>query len=79
VLQAAEAAGATLPAAAYEVQYARYGLDWVVTSTWLVPTQRMAGDLAAMQWGHALADVLRPLARWPEPQRVSPPALGPTP
>ncbi len=79
VLLAAEAAGAGLPEAAYEVRYARYGLDWVVTSTWLVPTQRMAGDLAAIQWGHALADVLRPLARWPEPQRVSPPALGPTP
>jgi hypothetical protein len=79
VLQAAEAAGATLPAAAYEVQYARYGLDWGVTSTWLVPTHRLAGDLAAVQWGHALANALRPLARWPEPQRVSPPALGPMP
>jgi hypothetical protein len=60
VLQAAEAAGATLPAAAYEVQYARHGLDWVVTSTWLVPTHRLAGDLAAVQWGHALANALRP-------------------
>jgi len=79
VLQAAEAAGATLPAAAYEVQYARYGLDWVVTSTWLVPTHRLAGDLAAVQWGHALANALRPLARWPQPQTVAAPPLGPMP
>ena len=79
VLQAAEAAGATLPAAAYEVQYARHGLDWVVTSTWLVPTHRLAGDLAAVQWGHALANALRPLARWPQPQTVAAPPLGPMP
>jgi len=79
VLQAAEAAGATLPAAAYEVQYARYGLDWVVTSTWLVPTHRLAGDLAAVQWGHALANALRPLARWPQPQTVAALPLGPMP
>jgi hypothetical protein len=62
VLQAAEAAGATLPAAAYEVQYARYGLDWVVTSTWLVPTHRLAGTWrrcsGATRWP-------MPCARWP--------------
>ena len=79
VLQAAEAGGARLPEAAYELRYARYGLDWVVVVTWLVPTQRLAGDLAAIQWGHALADALRPLARWPEPQSVGTPPLGPMP
>ncbi len=78
-LQAAEAAGAMVPEAAWEVHYARYGLDWVVTATWLVPTQRLAGDLAAIQWGHALANGLRPLARWPEPQTVRAPPLGPMP
>lgn len=78
-LQAAQAAGATLPASAYEVRYARYGLDRVVVATWLVPTQRLAGDLAAVQWGHALAHGLRPLAWSSQAQTVSPPPLGPTP
>ncbi len=78
-LQAAQAAGTTLPASAYEVRYARYGLDRVVVATWLVPTQRLAGDLAAVQWGHALAHGLRPLAWSSQAQTVSPPPLGPTP
>lgn len=78
-LQAAQAAGATLPASSYEVHYARYGLDWVVSATWLLPAQRVAGDLAAIQWAHALADGLRPLAREPSGQVVVPPPLGPMP
>ena len=78
-LQAAQAAGAALPAAAYEVRYARYGLDRVVVATWLVPTQRLAGDLAAVQWGHALAHGLRPLAWSSQAQTVSPPPVGPMP
>jgi len=78
-LQAAQAAGATLPASAYEVRYARYGLDRVVVVTWLVPTQRLAGDLAAVQWGHALANGLRPLAWSSQAQSAGAPPLGPTP
>lgn len=76
-LQAAQAAGATLPAAAYEVRYARYGLDRVVLATWLVPTRRLAGDLAAVQWGHALANGLRPMAWSPGAQSAATPPLGP--
>ncbi len=76
-LQAAQAAGATLPAAAYVVRYARYGLDRVVVATWLVPTQRLAGDLAAVQWGHALANGLRPMAWSSEAQNAATPPLGP--
>lgn len=76
-LQAAQAAGATLPAAAYEVRYARYGLDRVVVATWLVPTQRLAGDLAAVQWGHALANGLRPMAWSSEALSAATPPLGP--
>jgi hypothetical protein len=78
-LQAAQAAGATLPGASYEVHYARYGMDWIVAATWLLPTQRVAGDLAVIQWAHALADGLRPLAREPSGQVVVPPPLGPMP
>ena len=78
-LLAAQAAGATMPAAAYEVRYARYGLDRVVVVTWLVPTQRLAGDLAAVQWGHALANGLRPLAWSSQVQSAGTPPLGPTP
>ena len=78
-LQAAQAAGATWPAAAYEVRYARYGLDQVVVATWLVPTQRLAGDLAAVQWGHALANGLRPMAWSSQAQSAGTPPLGPMP
>jgi Flp pilus assembly protein TadD len=60
VLQAAEAAGATLPAAAYEVQYARHGLDWVVTSTWLVPTHRLAGGPGGRAVGPRAGQCLAP-------------------
>jgi hypothetical protein len=78
-LHAARAAGATLPAASYEVHYVRYGLDWVVASTWLLPMQRVAGDLAAVQWALALAEGLRPLGRQSGAQSVTVPPLGPMP
>jgi len=82
-LQAALAAGGTLPAAGYEVHYAHYGMDWMVSATWLLPTQRLAGDLAgdldAIHWAHALANVLRPLGREPGAQEVTVPLPGPMP
>ena len=83
VLQAALAAGAALPAAAYELYYARYDEDWVVSTTWLVPLQRIAGDLAAIQWTQALAaqwpPSLQPVARKPAPLVITAPPLGPVP
>jgi hypothetical protein len=83
VLQAALAAGAALPAAAYELHYARYDEEWVVSATWLVPLQRIAGDLAATQWAQALAAQwppnLPPTARKPAPLVITVPPLGPVP
>jgi hypothetical protein len=83
VLQAALTAGAALPAAAYELHYARYDEEWVVSATWLVPLQRIAGDLAATQWAQALAAQwppnLPPTARKPAPLVIAVPPLGPVP
>jgi hypothetical protein len=83
VLQAALAAGAALPAAAYELHYARYDGDWIVSTAWLVPLQRIAGNLVAIQWAQALAaqwpPSLQPVARKPAPLTITAPPLGPVP
>jgi hypothetical protein len=84
VLQAALAAGASLPSAGYELRFVRYEWDWVVDVTWLVPQCRLAGDLDAMAWLRTLA------AQWPSsnrpwtnpqsgPRAATMPPLGPDP
>ena len=78
-LQAATAAGATLPSASYEVRYANYGMDWAVSVTFLLPLQRLAGDMDAIQWAHGLANSLRRLARAPGLQEATVPPLSPMP
>jgi hypothetical protein len=74
---AALRAGATMPAQAYEIHYSRYGQDWMVAATWLLPTPRLAGDLAAVQWLRDLAAQLAPLARQPNALPAMVPPLGP--
>lgn len=76
-LLAAQAASAKLPAASYEVHYVRYGLDWTVAASWLLPVQRVPGDLVIIQWAHALANGLRPMASEPADQVVPAPLMGP--
>ena len=60
---------------AYELHYAAYGLDRVVEATVLVPMHYFAGDMAAVQWVHALAAQLKPLARRPSSRSATVPAL----
>lgn len=75
-LRAAQRSGTTLPTAAYEVHYARYGLDALVSTTWLLPRRAFAGQLAAVQWARTLGESLRPVADGPvRPVRV--PDFGP--
>lgn len=68
--------GGPPPGLAYEVHYERYGTGWLVASTFLLPVTQVAGDLAAVQWAHALAAQLRPLARSNSPApAVAPPLV----
>lgn len=76
-LRAAQQAGLALPAHAYLVHYRRYGLDWVVAATFLLPRDRVVGDVAAVQWGLALAAELQPLGHVPGSRVARAPALGP--
>jgi hypothetical protein len=76
-LRAAQAAGLALPAHAYLVHYRRYGLDWVVGATFLLPWDRVVGDVAAVQWGLALAAELRPLGHASGLRTARTPVLGP--
>lgn len=76
-LRAAQDAGLALPAHAYLVHYRRYGMDWVVGATFLLPWDRVVGDPAAVQWGLALAAELRPLGHLPGPRMARTPVLGP--
>jgi hypothetical protein len=76
-LRAAHDAGLALPAHAYLVHYRRYGMDWVVGATFLLPWDRVVGDPAAVQWGLALAAELRPLGHLPGPRTARTPVLGP--
>ena len=64
---------------AYELRYAAYGLDRVVEVVVLVPVHRMMGDMAAVQWLHALASQLRPLAAHPARTAAQLPPLAPGP
>jgi hypothetical protein len=76
----AQAAGATLPVASYELHYARYDANWVVGANWLVPLPRIAGDLVAIQWTQALAARLPLMAAFkPAPRVFATPQLGPLP
>jgi tetratricopeptide (TPR) repeat protein len=68
--------GGSPPALAYEVHYERYGNGWLVSSTFLLPAGQIAGDLAAVQWAHALAAQLRPLARANSPAPAITPPLA---
>ncbi len=68
--------GLSAPEAAYEVHYERYGTGWVVAATWLLPVRQVAGDMAAVQWAHAMAAQLRPLASASHPAPAVTPALG---
>ena len=76
-LRAAQDAGLALPAYAYLVHYRRHGMDWVVGATFLLPWDRVVGDVAAVQWGMALAAELRPLGHLPGPRMARTPVLGP--
>jgi hypothetical protein len=76
-LRAAQDAGLALPAHAYLVHYRRHGMDWVGGATFLLPWDRVVGDVAAVQWGLALAAELRPLAQRPGPRMARTPVLGP--
>jgi hypothetical protein len=46
--------GLSVPELAYEVHYERYGTGWMVAATWLLPVRQVAGDMAAVQWAHAM-------------------------
>jgi hypothetical protein len=76
-LRAAREAGLGLPAHAYLVHYRRLGLDWAVAATFLLPWDRVVGDVAAVQWGLALAAELQPLGHLPGPRMARTPVLGP--
>ena len=76
-LRAAQEAGLALPAHAYLVHYRRHGLDWVVGATFLLPWDRVVGDVAAVQWGLALAAELRPLGELSGTRMARTPVLGP--
>jgi hypothetical protein len=76
-LRAAQEAGLALPAQAYLVHYRRHGLDWVVGATFLLPWDRVVGDVAAVQWGLALAAELRPLGELRGERMAHTPVLGP--
>jgi tetratricopeptide (TPR) repeat protein len=72
-----QAWGGPPPGLAYEVHYERYGTGWLVGSTFLLPVNQVAGDLAAVHWAHALAAQLRPLARSNHPNAaVTPPLVA---
>ncbi|HEY0887822.1 MAG TPA: hypothetical protein VGE20_21185 [Ramlibacter sp.] len=79
VLAAAGESGVHWLDRAYELRYAAYGLDRVVEVVVLVPVHRMAGDMAAVQWLHALASQLRPLAAHPARTAAQLPPLAPGP
>jgi hypothetical protein len=76
-LRAAQEAGLALPAHAYHVHYRRHGQDWVVGANFLLPWDRVVGDVAAVQWGLALAAELRPLGELPGTRVARTPVLGP--
>ena len=76
-LRAAREAGLALPAHAYLVHYRRHGLDWTVCATFLLPWDRVVGDMAAVQWGLALAAELQPLGHLPGSRMARTPVLGP--
>lgn len=77
VLAAATAAGAAPPPRAHEIVYARYGLDWTVSLTLLLPVAQLPGDLAVSAWALALATALRPLAQDGAPREAALPPLRP--
>jgi hypothetical protein len=76
-LRAAREAGLALPAHAYLVHYRRHGLDWTVGATFLLPWDRVVGDVAAVQWGLGLAAELQPLGHLPGSRMARTPVLGP--
>jgi hypothetical protein len=75
IWQAAAQAGVSWTEPAYRLHYAAYGLDRAVEVTALVPVYRFAGDVAAVQWLHAMAAQLRPLASHPANSSATLPAL----
>jgi hypothetical protein len=77
VLVAAAQAGVSLPERAYEIHYSLYGQDWMVASTWLLPSSRLLGSLVAVQWARDLAAQMSPLARTPDMSPAVVPPLGP--
>lgn len=70
-----QVAGLAAPELAYEVHYERFGIGWAVGATWLLPVHQVAGDMAAVQWAHAMAAQLRPLANAAHPAPALIPAL----
>ena len=76
-LHAARQAGATTPSPGYEIHYSRYGMEWMVAGTWLLPTAAFAGDADAVQWARSLAAQMRPLADRRDAVTAAAPPLGP--
>lgn len=74
----AEAAtrGADGPASGYELRYARYGVDWLVTLDAWIPAHRLPSDAVAVLWARALAERLHALGAPPASQVVELPPLG---